>query len=74
MVGRLDTAFATLGRAVDAGFVCVPAFERDVYLAPLKDTQEWRTLMDRLASTHQQIVAEFVRVDGPALLGTDAEQ
>lgn len=72
MVGRQDTALTTLGRAVDAGFVCVPAFERDVYLAPLKDSQGWRALMDRLALAYQQVVAEFIRVDGPALLGTDA--
>jgi serine/threonine protein kinase/tetratricopeptide (TPR) repeat protein len=72
MLGRQDTALTTLGRAVDAGFVCVPAFERDVYLAPLKDSQGWRALMDRLALAYQQVVAEFIRVDGPALLGTDA--
>jgi tetratricopeptide (TPR) repeat protein len=72
MSGYLDRAHVTLTRALDAGFVCLPAFERDVYLAPLKETEHWRALMARLKDKHQQVVDRFVNVGGRDLLGTGA--
>jgi non-specific serine/threonine protein kinase len=67
--GHLDRAHAMLTRAIDVGFLCLPAFERDVYLAPLKGTESWRSLMDRLTPRHRLVVNEFVRAGGRALLG-----
>ena len=67
--GHLDRAHALLKRAVDVGFLCLPAFERDIYFAPLRGTEPWRSLMERLTPRHQRVVDEFVRAGGRALLG-----
>jgi serine/threonine protein kinase/Flp pilus assembly protein TadD len=67
--GHLDRAHAMLTRAIDMGFLCLPAFERDVYLAPLRGTESWRSLMERLTPKHQLVVNEFARAGGRALLG-----
>lgn len=67
--GLLDRAHALLRRAIDVGFLCLPAFERDVYLAPLRGTESWRSLMERLTPKHQLLVNEFARAGGRALLG-----
>ena len=42
MLDLPERAFAMLNRAVDAGFLCLPAFERDAYLAPLRASDDWR--------------------------------
>jgi hypothetical protein len=67
--GHLDRAHALLTRAVDVGFLCLPAFERDIYLAPLRGTEAWRSLMERLTPKHQLVVNEFARAGGRTLLG-----
>jgi tetratricopeptide (TPR) repeat protein len=67
--GHLDRAQALLTRAVDVGFLCLPAFERDIYLSPLRGTEAWRSLMERLTPKHQLVVNEFVRAGGRTLLG-----
>lgn len=64
-----DRAFAVLNRAVDAGFLCRPAFERDVYLAPLRAHDEWRRLVSRLTVSQTVVSREFDRGRGRALLG-----
>ena len=67
--GYPDKAYAALTRAIDAGFLCLPAFERDVYLAPLRGTEPWHSSMERLTPKHRLVVEEFVRAGGRALLG-----
>ncbi len=62
-------AHAMLSRAVDAGFLCLPAFERDVYLASLRGTEPWQSLLGRLKSKHRLVADEFLRAGGRALLG-----
>ncbi len=37
-----------LTRAIDAGFLCAPAFETDVYLTSLRATTDWQPLLDRV--------------------------
>lgn len=64
-----ERAFAILNRAVDAGFLCLPAFERDAYLAPLRASDEWRTLVARLTVAQTVVSREFDRGRGRALLG-----
>jgi hypothetical protein len=67
--GYPDKAHAMLTRAIEVGFLCLPAFERDVFLAPLRGTEPWRSLMDRLTPKHQLVVDEFLRAGGRTLLG-----
>ncbi len=64
-----ERAFATLTRAVDAGFLCVSAFERDVYLAPLHSMAAWTPLLVRLTAAQTAVSREFDRSGGRALLG-----
>ena len=62
-------AHAALTRAVEAGFLCLPAFERDVFLAPLQLTGPWLALLDRLKSKRRLVTNEFARAGGRSLLG-----
>ena len=64
-----ERACARLTRAVDAGFLCLPAFERDVYLAPLRGSDAWRAIVARLAVAQTVVSREFDRSRGRALLG-----
>ena len=64
-----ERAHAMLTRAVDAGFLCLPAFERDVYLAPLRGTEPWQSLLGRLKAKQRLVADEFIRAGGRALLG-----
>ena len=63
-----ELAFELLTRAVDFGFLCVTAFETDVYLASLRSTDDWARLMDRLNGKRSRVTTEFVRAGGRALL------
>lgn len=69
VVGLVPQAFSILERAVDAGFLCLPAFERDVYLAPLRELPAWTSLHRRLAAAQGSVWREFDRGRGRALLG-----
>jgi serine/threonine protein kinase len=66
-LGLLDNARATLERAAGAGFLCLPAFERDPYLAPLRDGPGWSQLMERVRFKQQFVIDEFVRGGGKTL-------
>src|SRR5687768_3181023 len=61
-------AFELLARAIDGGFLCLPAFETDVYLAPLRSSAEWQPLLERLEAKRRRVTNEFVRAGGRALL------
>lgn len=69
LLGLEDSAFALLQRAVDAGYLCLPAFERDVYLAPLRTAAPWAALMARLTAAQTAVWRQFDRCRGRALLG-----
>jgi len=63
-----ELAFELLLRAVDFGFLCVTAFETDVYLASLRSMDDWARLMERLTAKRSRVTTEFVRAGGRALL------
>ena len=67
--GLRARALAMLDRAVTAGFLCLPAFERDAYLAPLREGELWHALMARLEPAHRRAVDRFTRAGGPSVLG-----
>ena len=64
----MDLAHQLLAQAVDAGFLCVTAFETDVTLTPLRTTEGWPRLMDRLNTKRSRVTTEFARAGGRALL------
>ena len=69
-LGLLDRAHATLERAVEGGFLCTLAFESDPYLAPLRQTPGWPTLIERVRSKQAILAESFIRAGGRTLLGT----
>ncbi len=66
--GRLAESAAMLGRAVDAGFLCLLAFERDPYLEPVREAHLHRDVVDRLVAKRGRVLATFDAADGRALL------
>ena len=69
-VAGLDArAHAMLTRAVDAGFCCLAAFERDPYFRALRGTREWAVLIERVRDTQAPVLEAFERGRGRAVLG-----
>ena len=68
LVGHADRAFTMLARAVDAGFLCAAAYERNAYLAPLTQLDAWAPLMARVGAA-QAAARVFEAHRGQALLG-----
>ncbi len=58
-----------LEHAVDAGFLCVPAFERSPQLARLRSADAWPTLIGRVRGGQEAVARTFRERGGPALLG-----
>jgi hypothetical protein len=57
---------------VSRGFLCLPTFQRDPWLDPIRDSDRFAAIMD-MAETEAQIMRErFERAGGPALLGVSA--
>ena len=69
LIGEYDRALTVLERVVAAGFVSVPAFERDVYLAPLRALPAWPLLMARAETAQAAVRRVFDQHRGRALLG-----
>ncbi len=69
LIGDSERAFARLHQAVDAGFLCAAAYDRDTYLAPLQTRPEWAALMARVEAAQAEVWQVFETHRGPALLG-----
>jgi serine/threonine protein kinase len=48
-----DKAIETLERSVEGGFLCYPAFERDLWLDPLRSNARFKTLVERVGTMHE---------------------
>ena len=68
-LGIPEHAYRMLEKSVAAGFWCLPAFERDPYLAGLREDARWRELVNRVRSRHQSIKNEFEAARGRTLIG-----
>jgi serine/threonine-protein kinase len=68
-LGEPQRACDMLTRTIDAGFLCAPAFETNVYLTSLRTTADWQPLLDRLTTARRRVTSEFARAGGRALLG-----
>ena len=69
-LGETALAQDLLTRAVDFGFVCLRAFETDVYLESLRSSGSWSELIDRLNGKRRLVTNEFARAGGRALLSS----
>jgi len=67
-LGLVERAFAMLEKSVNAAFLCLPAFERDPYLAPLRARDLWEPLMERVRLRQQSVVAAFDAAGGRNLI------
>ena len=54
-IGLPANAYKMLERSVAAGFWCLPAFELDPYLAPLREDARWRELLNRVRTRQQSV-------------------
>ena len=69
-LGAVDRALQQLARAVDMGFFCVPAFERDVWLENLRREPAFADVMTRARARHHSAAQKFNDAGGARLLGT----
>ena len=69
-LGETALAQDLLTRAVDFGFVCLRAFETDVYLESLRSSGSWSELIERLNGKRRLVTNEFARAGGRALLSS----
>jgi hypothetical protein len=69
-----DAAIAQLERAVDGGFFCLPAFERDPWLHSLRQTPAFSTLLRRAGVLHRAAVTAFEHLRGSQFLELTAVQ
>jgi non-specific serine/threonine protein kinase len=67
-----DAAFAMLRRAADAGFLCLPAFEHNPFLAPLRTQPAWTALLEAIKAKRRPVLEAFAEAGGPALTGSFA--
>jgi DNA-binding winged helix-turn-helix (wHTH) protein/tetratricopeptide (TPR) repeat protein len=67
-----DAAIAQLERAVDGGFFCLPAFERDPWLDSLRKTPAFSTLLRRAEALHRAAAQAFADLRGSQFLGLTA--
>jgi hypothetical protein len=69
IIGDADRAIERLHQAVDGGFLCAAAFDRDPHFAPLRGLPAWAPLRARVASAQAALADLFARHRGNALLG-----
>ncbi len=63
-LGLPANAYKMLERSVAAGFWCLPAFELDPYLAPLREDARWRELLNRVRTRQQSVRRDFLEARG----------
>ena len=67
-IGALDEAVAQFGRAVDSGYFCAPAFDRDEWLDPLRTHPDFVSALARAHLRHAGAVHKFRDAGGDRLL------
>ncbi len=64
-IGEADRVRRTLEAVVNSGFVCLVAFDRDPYLAPVRACRWWEPLRERVQAEHDAACAAFADAGGP---------
>jgi hypothetical protein len=67
-VGERDEARRWLGRVVDGGFFCYPAFVRDPWLDGLRSDSGFREILRRAEERHRDAEVAFIQAGGDKLL------
>ena len=62
-------AIALLERAIESGFCCLPALERDPWLAPVRPRSAFSTLLRRADASHRAAAHAFEDLRGSQFLG-----
>ena len=62
-------ALQVLGEAVDQGYCCFPAMERDPWLEPLRAAPEFAAILRRAEQHYQEARSGFLEAGGEAVLG-----
>jgi tetratricopeptide (TPR) repeat protein len=68
-LGDEEPALDLLERVIDQGFVCIPLFRRDPWLAGLRTHPRFADLTTRATARHEAVRARFEREGGLAVLG-----
>jgi eukaryotic-like serine/threonine-protein kinase len=68
-LGDHERAIRELGTVVERGFVCVPLFEHDEWLDPLRADPRFEALLVRARAAHQRADAAFLRAGGSEIVG-----
>jgi eukaryotic-like serine/threonine-protein kinase len=68
-IGEADRVHRTLEAAVNSGFVCLEAFDRDPYFASIRARPWWKPLRERVQAEHDAACAAFADAGGPDVLG-----
>jgi eukaryotic-like serine/threonine-protein kinase len=72
-MGEADKSLEMLGRSIQRGFFCYPAFVRDPWLDSLRGRSEFTELLRQAQEQHREAVRLFMDLRGDALLGIPAE-
>ena len=64
-LGDKDRAVESLRRAIDNGWPCYPFIRDDPYLDPLRESSEFRTVLNDLRSLWESYKNEFLPFDVP---------
>jgi hypothetical protein len=67
--GEEEVAIDLLGKVVDGGFFCLPAFTRDPWLDSLRGNPRFTAVMRRAEMRHRQAVISFLSAEGDRILG-----
>jgi TolB-like protein/tetratricopeptide (TPR) repeat protein len=68
-MSEAERAFLTLSRAVDGGFFCFPAMLRDPWLDPLRGRPEFKQILGKAQTLHQEALNAFAAEGGESVLG-----
>ena len=68
-LGELTLATDLLERAIDGGFFCFPAFVKDPWLNPLRQSSRFSALLARAETQHREALDAFTHLRGDRTLG-----
>ncbi|MGE5833626.1 MAG: protein kinase domain-containing protein [Acidobacteriota bacterium] len=68
-IGEPERARQSLENAVNAGFVCLPVFDRDPFLATVRGCDWWISLRERVRVAHEAARMAFDEAGGREALG-----
>ena len=71
-LGRHDLGLAGFAAAVNQGYFCVPQFEAEPWLDPIRGERAFVEALARARERHRRAAEAFRAAGGPALLGVPA--